>query len=35
MTIFIIVTTLLFATISITPMLAASAEFDGLVRLPE
>ena len=35
MTIFIIITTLLFAAISIAPMLVASVDADGLVCLPE
>ncbi len=35
MTIFIIIITLLFASVSIAPILAASVDVDGLVRLPE
>lgn len=35
MTIFIILITLLFASISIAPMLVASVDVDGLVSLPE
>lgn len=35
MTIFIIITTLLFASISIAPLLVTSVDADGLVSLPE
>lgn len=35
MTIFIILITLLFVSISIAPMLVASVDTDGLVHLPE
>lgn len=35
MTIFIILITLLFASISIAPMLVTSVDADGLVSLPE
>jgi hypothetical protein len=35
MTIFIILITLLFASVSIAPLLVASVDADGLVSLPE